>query len=373
MTSLAFQIDQCFYPVPGGIGSYIRRLVPMLVAQDPSLEVALFHSRFPEARPERWMRDYWLEELPHDIRRLYPQWALVGRPPLPATLSGLDLLHAPSPSAVPPPGPRQRLVVTVHDVAFLAEPQAFPARWRLLFRAGLRRTVRVAGAVITPSRHTAEELVRRSRIDPARVHAVPLGPSLPSSNTEVEEVLARLRIPSPYLLFVGTLEPRKNLVRLVRAYRRLAAAGAPHVLVLAGSMGWRPQHLLRELEIEGPGEVILAGHVSNSDLDAMYRGAAAFVYPSLYEGFGLPLLDAMARGVPCVVSTSSSLPEVAGEAAVPVDARSTASLADAMERVTTDLALAARLREAGLARAARFSWQETARRTLEIYKEVLSR
>jgi glycosyltransferase involved in cell wall biosynthesis len=371
MTSLAFHADQCFYPVPGGIGTYVRRLVPALAALDPSLEVALFHARFPDVRPERWMRDYWIEELPQGIRQLYPRWALLRRPSLPPSLSTRDLLHAPSPSAVPPAGPRQRLVVSVHDVAFLVEPQAFPTQWRLMFRAGLRRAVRSADAVIASSRHTAEDLARRTRIDPAKVHAIPLGPSLAPSDADVEEVLGRLRVPSPYLLFVGTLEPRKNLVRLVRAYRRLAATGAPHTLVLVGAMGWRPQSLMRELENEGPGDVVLTGHVAEPDLDALYRGAAAFVYPSLYEGFGLPVLDAMARGVPCVVSTSSSLPEVAGEAAVPVDPRSVVGLAEALERVTTDAALTARLREAGLARASRFSWEETARRTLEVYKQVM--
>jgi glycosyltransferase involved in cell wall biosynthesis len=147
--------------------------------------------------------------------------------------------------------------------------------------------------------------------------------------------------------------------------------GAPEALVLAGAMGWNSQPLLREVQIEGPGRVVLTGRVTDDELDALYRSASAFVYPSLYEGFGLPVLDAMARGVPTIVSTSSSLPEVAGEAAVPVDPRSTAALAGAIERVLRDSALADRLRAAGLARAAAFSWDETARLTLEAYKSVL--
>jgi glycosyltransferase involved in cell wall biosynthesis len=141
--------------------------------------------------------------------------------------------------------------------------------------------------------------------------------------------------------------------------------------VLAGPVGWRPGELLEETTKEGPGTIVLTGFVSESDLDALYRGADTFVYPSLYEGFGLPVLDAMARGVPTVVSTSSSLPEVAGEAAIPVDPRSVAGIAEALERVTTDVALAARLRDAGRARAAGFTWEETARRTLEVYKTIL--
>jgi alpha-1,3-rhamnosyl/mannosyltransferase len=194
---------------------------------------------------------------------------------------------------------------------------------------------------------------------------------VPPGDADIDQVLARHRLDRPYILSVGTLEPRKNLVRLVRAYRRLVARGAPHTLVLAGAMGWRSKGLMAELMVEGPGRVVLAGHVGPVDLDALYRGAAAFAYPSLYEGFGLPVLDALARGVPSVVSTSSSLPEVAGEAAIPVDPRSVAGITEALERVTTDVALAQRLREAGLARAARFTWEETARRTLEVYKSVL--
>lgn len=369
MTSVAFGADQLFAPVPGGVGTYVRRLVPALAAADPSIEIALFHARFAGTRPERWIRELWVEELPWDIRLLYPSWALLGRPSLPPSLSGRDVLHAPNPVAVPPAGPGQRLVVTVHDLAFLIRPEAFPARWRLMYRAGLRRAVRRADALIAVSRHTAEDLIRRTRVDPAKVYVIPLGPSLPASGTDVDEALGRLKVSAPYVLFNGTLEPRKNLVRLVRAYRRaVRASGLPHALVLAGPMGWRSQPLLRHVEAGGPGRIVLTGHLPAADLDALYRGASAFVYPSLYEGYGLPVLDALARGIPTIVSTASSLPEVAGEAAVPVDPSSEAGLADAIERVLTDRGLAERLREAGLARAASLSWERTARATLDVYR-----
>jgi len=184
-------------------------------------------------------------------------------------------------------------------------------------------------------------------------------------------VLARHRIAPPYVLSVGTLEPRKNLVRLVRAYRRLAARGASHSLVLAGPVGWRPGELLEETTKDGPGRVVLTGFVGERDLDALYRGASVFVYPSLYEGFGLPVLDAMARGIPTVVSTASSLPEVAGEAGLPIDPRSVGSIAEALELVTTDPALAARLADAGRVRAGRFAWEPAAGLTLGVYKTIL--
>ena len=372
MTSVAFLIDQLFSPAPGGMGTYVRQLVPAMTRADPSLDITLFHARFEDAEPEEWTRDYRVEQINASIRRLYPSWAASRRPPLPPSLASQEIVHSPSPAAVPPTDPGQRLVVTIHDLAFLVQPQLFPRGWRLMYRAAMARAVRSADAIVTVSQHTAEDLSRRTRVDRRKVHVIPLAASLPPSDADADSVLSRLKVPQPYVLFVGTLEPRKNLVRLVRAYRRMAARGAPHALVLAGPMGWHPQPLLRAISDEGPGDVVLTGAVGQGDLDALYRGAAAFVYPSLYEGFGLPVLEAMSRGIPCVVSSSSSLPEVAGEAALPVDPRSVVGLAEAIDRVTSERELAGRLREAGLARAARFSWDDTARRTLEVYKSVLS-
>ena len=356
----------------------MRELLPAMKRQDPSLDITLFHSLFAgasSAPPEEWMAEYRTEQLTSSMRSLYPSWALLGRPALPASLGDVDIVHSPSPAAVPPVSDAQRLIVTVHDIAFVVHPDLFPTRWRIMYRAALARAARSADAIITVSRHTAEDLLRHAprRLDPDRIHVTPLAASLPSTDQDVGEVLARLKLPLPYILFVGTLEPRKNLVRLVRAYRRLAGRGAPHGLVLAGPIGWKHAALMAELSKDGPGEITLTGALGATDLDAIYRGAAAFAYPSLYEGFGLPVLEAMARGIPCVVSTSSSLPEVAGEAALPVDPRSTAALTEAMEQLTTDPSLADRLRQAGLQRAARFSWEETARRTLDVYKVALSR
>jgi len=371
VTSVAFHVDQLFYQAPGGIGTYIRRLVPAMSARDPSLELKLFHARFPEASSERWVRAYWMEELPHGIRLLYPRWNLSARPALPRALSSLDLLHAPSPASVPPAGSNQKLIVTVHDLAFLVAPQYFPRDWRAMFRLGLRAAVRRADAVLTPSRNTAEDLLTRTRIDPAKVFVVPLAAASAPSEADPSQVLSRLKVHPPYLLFVGTLEPRKNLVRLIRAYRRAAAAGVPHSLVLAGPLGWRHQQLHRELALRGPGEVVLTGGLPDDELDALYRGAAGFVYPALYEGFGLPVLEAMSRGVPVITSTTSSLPEVAGEAERGVDPGSVRELASAIEALATDRALAEKLAKRGLARAERFSWDETARQTLDVYEKVL--
>jgi glycosyltransferase involved in cell wall biosynthesis len=371
MTSAAIQIDQLYFSPPGGIGTYVRELVPELAAQDPGLEIALFHARFGRGdSPERWVRDFWVEELPASIRSLYPRWNLLGRPPLPASLRSREVLHATSPAAIPPKTKHQRLIVTVHDLAFEHFPAAFDLTWRTMFRLGLRAAVRRADAIITPSRNTAEDLLSRTKVDPSRVRVIPLAASLATSSSDPEPVLEGLGISRPYILFVGTLEPRKNLVRLVRAYRRLAATGAPHALVLAGALGYRAQELLREIALEGPGSIIRTGPLEAVELDAVLRAAAVFAYPSLYEGFGLPPLEAMARGVPTVCSNASSLPEVTGDAALTVDPRSVSEIARELQRVVTDSSLAGELSRMGRARADRFSWEETARRTLQVYEKA---
>jgi glycosyltransferase involved in cell wall biosynthesis len=360
---VALLADQLFAAVPGGIGAYIRGLIPALREADPTLDLTLFHARHGPADHVPELDGLTRVELSRGIRSLYPSWNLVGRPSLPSSLSSARVLHAPSPVAIPPAGPGQRLVVTVHDLAFRLYPSLFPPAWRTLYRAGLRRAVRHADAIVAISRHTARDLARHARVDPARIHVIPLAASLPESAQDPGPVLDHLKVPRPYLLFVGTLEPRKNLVRLVRAYRRVAVR-LPHALVLAGPAGWRTQRLHRELSLRGPGRVMLTGRVPAADLDALYRGADAFCYPSLYEGFGLPVL---ARGVPTVVADSSSLPEVAGDAALRANPRSVRALAGAIERILTDRDEAARLADAGRERAALFSWDQTARMTLRAY------
>ncbi len=365
-------VDQLFFRAPGGIGTYIRNLAPAMAARDPSLQLALFHSRFasPEA-PERWMREHWMEELPDTIKTLYPRWNLLARPALPPSLRSSEILHATNQVAVPPAGEGQRLVVTVHDLAFEYFPGLFPRTWRTLYKLGLRAAVRRADAILTPSRNTAEDVLSRTAVDPGKLHVVPLAASLPSGSLDAEEVLARLKVPAPYVLFVGTLEPRKNLLRLVRAYRRVAANGFPHALVLAGPLGWHPEALMRELALQGPGEIAMTGPLSGEELDAVYRAADVFAYPSLYEGFGLPVLEAMARGVPTVASETSSVPEVAGDAAIGVNPRSVREIAQAIEALLSDVDLADKMAARGRARADRFSWDETARLTLDVYERVL--
>ena len=359
---VAFQVDQAWFSAPGGIGTYVRELAPALGA---GADLTLFHCRFPEPGPP-WLSGFPTMEVPGPIRTLYPQWDLVGRPKLPPSFDGFEVIHATNPAAVPPVRKGQALVVTVHDLAFEHHPDLFPPSWRWLYRAGVRAAVKRAAAILVPTQTTADDLLEHHDLDPARVHVTPLGASLPAATDDPGAVLDRLEVPRPYVLSVGTQEPRKNLVRLLRAYRQVAP-DVPHALVLAGAEGWGNDELRLELDRPGPGTIVRTGHVSDEDLDALYRGADAFAYLSLYEGFGLPVVEALARGVPSVVSNTSSLPEVAGDAAVLVDPTDVGEIADALARVLTDLGAADDLRRRGPERAARFTWEATARATLDAY------
>lgn len=370
---VAFHVDQLWFSAPGGIGTYVKEMLEALPASDPTIELTPFYSKWrgrtPSEVPTTTDGRYPGVALPWSIRTLYPAWDLLGRPVLPSTLSHVDVVHATNPAAVPPISGDQRLVVTVHDLAFQRFPEMFPRRWLWLYRAGLRAVVKRAHAVLVPSQSTADDLLSRTSIDAARVFVTPLAPSLAGAEEEPAEALRRLGVTSPYLLSVGTLEPRKNLLRLVRAYRQVAPE-VPHALVLAGPPGFQSAELEAELARTSPGVIVRTGQVSDRDLDAIYRGADLFAYLSLYEGFGLPVVEAMARGVATITSNTSSLPEVAGDAALLVDPEDVGEIADALARVLTDPALAEDLRRRGRERAGIFSWAATARATLDVYRHV---
>jgi len=368
--SAAFAADQLWFAAPGGIGTYVRELAPALVARDDALDLALFRCRFDAAGPpQQWLDPFEVLEVPGPVRSLYPRWALTGRPRLPSSLDRFDIVHATNPAGVPPVRGGQALIVTVHDLAFERVPERFPRAWRLLYRAGMGATARRAHAVLVPSNATAEDVRALTDVDPAKVHVTPLAATLPSTAQDPGVALERLGVPCPYVLFVGTLEPRKNVVTLIRAYRQVAP-DVPHALVLTGPAGWFAAEMDRELARPGPGTVVRTGNVDPPDLDALYRGADAFAYPSAYEGFGLPVLEALARGVPTIASNVPALHEVAGDAAVFVEPGDVADLAEALGRVLTDAALAGDLRGRGPGRAAGYSWTATASATLEAYRHA---
>jgi glycosyltransferase involved in cell wall biosynthesis len=370
---IAFQIDQLGFRTPGGIGRYVWQLLEAIPSEDPSTTVLPFHAPWvqgPSVVPLT-TTGRWGVQLRTPVRFLYPAWDMVGLPPLPRALRGCDVVHITNPAGVPRVRKGQRLVVTVHDLAFEHFPEAFPPRWLRLYRAGLTAAVRRADAIVTPSRATADDVIARSGVAASRVHVTPLAAFEATGTPADADELASRGVRAPYVLFVGTLEPRKNLDRVIDAYRRLAADGLPHTLVVNGPVGWGTPVPGRDRAGAGAGRIVWTDGLHEPALDALYRGADAFDYPSLYEGFGLPVLEALARGVPVVTSTTSSLPEVAGDAAVLVDPTDVVAITEGLRRVLTDEALRADLAQRGPAQAARFSWAATARATLDVYRVAL--
>jgi glycosyltransferase involved in cell wall biosynthesis len=370
---VAFGADQLWFAAPGGIGRYVRELAPALMNADPALDLSLMRCRFPAGTgPDpAWLARFPAAEVPGPIRTLWPQWALLGRPRLPPAFDPYEVVHATNPAGIPPVRRGQRLVVTVHDLAFVRFPELFPPRWRRQYRAGLRAAVKRADALLVPSQATGEDAVTLAGAPADRIHLTPLAASVPDERDPgaMTRALAGLGVSPPYVLYVGTLEPRKHVVELVRAYRRVAPT-VPHALVLAGADGWGIEDLETAIAAGGPGSIVRTGPVDETCLEALYGGADAFVYPSAYEGFGLPVVEAMARGVPVITTSAPALVEVAGDAALRTEPGDEEGLAAALERLLGDPELAERLRERGRARADRYSWSATADATLEVYRAV---
>jgi glycosyltransferase involved in cell wall biosynthesis len=355
---VAFHTDQLWFSAPGGIGTYVRQLVAALGALEDALELVTFQVGEGDGSAD--------ERLAGSIRSVYPRWDLTGHPSLPFSA---DVVHATNHAAIPPAPDGGALIATVHDLAFDVFPRAFPSSWRWLYRAGVRAAARRADLVLVPSRATAEDLEARYHVPSARIRVTPLAAALPATTADVASTLASLGIDGPYVVCPATLESRKNQVRLVRAYRQIAP-DVPHTLVLAGPTGWGALEIDAELGRPGPGRIVRTGLLDAGALDAVYRGADAVAYVSLYEGFGLPVIEAMTRGVPVLASTTPAVAETAGGVAVLVDPGDVAAIAEGLANVLTDRALHDDLAARGRRRASGYSWSATARATLEAYREV---
>ena len=288
---------------------------------------------------------------------------------------GVDVFHGMDHVGVPLVGRSGRYVATVHDVIALILPETFTRRHRLVVRTALGRVRQRADLVIVPSHAVERDVVQRLGVPDDRIVVTPEGCEARFRPTPCADVLARYGLPPRYVLAVGTLEPRKNLTALLHAFARLQRRGGidPALrLVLVGARGWLDEPIYETVRALGLDQrVHFAGFVDDDDLPAVYSGAALFVFASLYEGFGLPLLEAMACGVPVITSNVSAMPEVAGGAALLVDPRDVDDLAAAIARLLRDDALRDRLRGAGIARARQFPWAATARQTLDAYASLV--
>ena len=283
------------------------------------------------------------------------------------------IYHAPDYFVPPFPGPT---VATVHDLSHHICPQFHPAARISYMRRALPASLRRTSHVITVSESARQDLIAHFGYPAERITAIALGASpafRPHSAAELAPLLESLGLqPHGYSLYVGTIEPRKNLDRLLAAYAALPPAlRAQHPLVMAGGAGWHcDSTLARMAQAASAGWLHYVRYIPQADLPALYAGARLFVYPSLYEGFGLPVLEAMASGTPVITSNVSSLPEVVGSVALLIDPQDTDALRAALARALQDDPWRQQARSAGLARAAQFSWQKCVSATVQIYARL---
>jgi glycosyltransferase involved in cell wall biosynthesis len=346
------------------------------------------------ARRDRLTRyTLYCNQLPAALPPLGPNFAL-RRIPFPrlwthARLSGELLVRAPDvlfvPAHVLPLGAPlrrgTRRVVTIHDLGYLRFPEAHTRAHRLYLRLSTLWSARAATRLIAVSSTTRDDLIRLARVPATKIAVVHHGLSERFRPVEDQALIdaaeERYGIRPPYFLYIGTVQPRKNLVRLIEAFAKATQTNDPNLqsaicnlqLVIVGKRGWLTESIERRAAELGIAErVRFTGYAADEDLPALLSGALAFIFPSLYEGFGMPVLEAMACGAPVLASNTSSLPEVAGDAALLADPTDSAALADGLARLAADAGLRAELRARGLARAAAFTWDRCAEETLAVLR-----
>lgn len=355
--------EQLLQRPPGGIGTYVRGLLRGL--PDRGVRVRPVTARHPRRElEEAGLLDPIVLPLPRPA--LYESWSRVGRPRIP---DGPDLIHA---TSLAFPDDRRPLVVTVHDLFFRTYPDSSTTRGIAFHERGLQRLARAA-IVLCPSEAVARE-IRVLPEAPADVRVTPLGCDLhPPRPADVDAALGALGITSPYVLSLATREPRKNLAGAVRAFAHAYPRIDPATtLVLAGPPGWGEDLVARAIEDTDTGDRVReVGFVPEEHKVGLLGGAAALLFPSLAEGFGFPVLEAMAVGTPVVTSDTSSLPELVGDAALTVDPTDDEAVGTQLARVMTDHVLAADLRERGFERARGFTWERTASLTAAAYRDAL--
>lgn len=355
----------------GGNESYATNLIEALATIDSVNEYTLYVTR-PEA--VRKFSQRWPNFV---VRQTRPHTPLIR---IPLTLSAelrknpVDVLHV---QFTAPPFAPCPVVVSIHDLSFEHLPETFKRRSRAQLRLTVRRSARKATHILALSEHARSDIVATYGIPPDRVTAIPLAAADRFEPVVDERELQRVRhtygIAGDYILTVGSIQPRKNLGRLIAAYARLrtdAKVGGPQ-LVIVGRQAWLVGETLRAIRDSGFSDsIILTGYVPDDDLPALYSGARCFVYPSFFEGFGLPPLEAMKCGVPVIAGNRTSLVEVVGDAGILVDPLDPQAIASGLSQVLGDEELREELGSRGLERSRLFNWRETAKRTLEVYERA---
>jgi glycosyltransferase involved in cell wall biosynthesis len=356
-----------------GIGRYTRELVRALARLDQDNDYVLLAAAGGQRLSDTaWPPNFQTRSLPLSDRTLAILWHRLRLPLWVELATGpLDIFH--SPDFVLPPLRRARTLVTVHDLSFIRYPQCADAKLRAYLNKVVSRSVQRADLVLADSQSTKDDLVELLRVEPARIEVVYPGVEDRfhpiEDQTLLEKVRARYGLPPKFILGLGTLQPRKNFTRLIKAFADLRFADLR--LVIAGGKGWLYEEIFATVARLGLEEkVVFPGFVADEDLPALYNLADLFVFPSLYEGFGLPPLEALACGTPVITSDASSLPEVMGEAGLMVEATDVGALAEAMGRVLEDDALREGMIARGMEQTRKFTWKRAASRLLDLYENL---
>ncbi len=336
----------------------VQAIIPLAAKRGHRLRLYFNHPPPANLFPELEHVEQLIIPFPRLWTHMRLAWEVTARPP--------DVFF--TPAHVIPFTFRGPSAVTIHDLGYYHFPEAHPKGQLAYLRWSTRHNARLGRRVVADSLATKKDLVRLDGIDPSKIDVIYPGvdPELQpvEDRTELTRIEGKYGIKSPYLLHIGTIQPRKNLVRLVIAFRE---SQIPYQLVLAGKAGWLSQPILDQIssvQASAKGRIVLPGYVPDADKAALISGATALLFPSLYEGFGFPVLEAQACGTAVLCANSSSLPEIAGESALLVDPLDTAALTTAIERITIDAPLRQRLVRKGFENVRRFSWPQAAAQLL---------
>jgi len=362
-----------------GLGSYSLQLIKALASVDRDNRYTVLCTRrsaeLVGSLPSNFqLHTSWIGVENHVLGDPYRQLIV----PILMLLRGVDIYHDPA-YLLPYLHFRSRLIVTVHDLV----PFYFPEtnRWRYIqyMRLNTRASVRIADAVIVDSDAVRIDLIDKLGVPYKKIRCIPLGVSpdfhVIDDDDSLKETLTKLAVHSDYILTVSTIEPRKNILRLIEAYAlAVDRFNIRNHLVICGRKGFKSEDIEKTIRKNNcEGKVHLTGYVEQSDLINLYNCAALYVCPSLYEGFGLPVLEAMACGVPVVVSNKSALPEIVGDAGLLFDPNNIENMITIMARPLLDKNIHDSMRKAGLIHSAQFTWQKTAKKTIELYNDVIAK
>ena len=351
----------------GGNETYASNLIEALAEVDTQNRYTLYVTRQEaiDRYAHRWPNV--------TIRKTLPHTPLIR---IPLTLAAelrrrpIDLLHVQY--TAPPLAPCDTIVM-IHDLSFEHIPETFKRRSWMQMRLTVRRTARSASHILTDSEYSRQDILRTYRLPPERVTTTPLAASSRFEPVNDRGVLDRYGISGDYILAVGSIQPRKNIARLIRGYSRMLSQhtdNAPR-LVIVGKRAWLFEDTIRAAAVSSANDKILfTGYVPDSDLAALYTGALCFAYPSYFEGFGIPLLEAMRCGTPTITSDRTCFPEVVGDASLIIDPFDEESIAAGLWRMISDATLREQLRSRGFVQSSLFDWRKTARLTLDVYEQV---